>query len=176
MATEITKDQERKGKAATTGRNINFSGYSQYKLIKTDGERLRFVRENKNLTQQQLANLCGIPQQEISKLERAEEIDDERIALLSKALDVDPKLLTDWETMGFTSNYNNNEMGRGEGNTVMAGGNNFETKHTVIIHPLDEIIKIYDRIIIDKDVIIDELKKEVKEYKEKYEYLLMNRN
>jgi transcriptional regulator with XRE-family HTH domain len=50
--------------------------------------RLKQLREEKNLTQKQLSDLSGVPQEQISRYERGRSMTEETIKKIVKALEV----------------------------------------------------------------------------------------
>lgn len=65
----------------------------------TIGQRIRFARENKNLTLDEVAKRCSTTKQTIFKYENeiVTNIPYDKIVLLSKALDVSPSYLFGWD-------------------------------------------------------------------------------
>ena len=58
-------------------------------------DKLKQIRKLKGLTQKDLAKSSGMSQPEISRIERGMEATPQDVALLSKALDVNPEELTE---------------------------------------------------------------------------------
>lgn len=65
----------------------------------TIGERIRFVRENAQMTQDQLGQLCGTTKQTIFKYETnvITNIPLDRVEKIAEVLNVTPAYLTGWE-------------------------------------------------------------------------------
>ncbi|MBQ8797190.1 MAG: helix-turn-helix transcriptional regulator [Oscillospiraceae bacterium] len=63
------------------------------------GQRIKQARENKGMTQEEVAKLCNTTKQTIFKYESetVTNIPYEKIVLLSKALSVSPSYLFEWE-------------------------------------------------------------------------------
>lgn len=65
----------------------------------TIGQRIKYAREHRNMTQDEVAKLCNTTKQTIFKYENeiVTNIPYEKIVLLSKALDVSPSYLFGWD-------------------------------------------------------------------------------
>lgn len=69
---------------------------SEDNFIKHVGLQIKKLREEKNMSQEDLANDCNIPKSQIGRIERAEiNTTLKTIYLISKALNVQPKDLVD---------------------------------------------------------------------------------
>ena len=61
------------------------------------GERIRNLRKSKNITQEELAKMIGVKRSVISKYENGSvNISTNNLLEISKALEVDPSVLLDW--------------------------------------------------------------------------------
>lgn len=71
------------------------------KYIDAFGENLRKLRVSKNLAQEDLANVCGIPLSQVGRLERGVRSPTlSTILVLAKGLGVEPKALLDFKYKG----------------------------------------------------------------------------
>lgn len=65
-------------------------GIRNEKLLKDFGERLRNVRNDKGISQEKLANLCGITISQVSRIERGQvNTTISTLDILAKALDIE---------------------------------------------------------------------------------------
>ena len=62
-------------------------------LLKTPGERARYLRKKKNLSVEQLAELSGVPVKQIRRLENNEDIRVDMASAIAIALDISPNKL-----------------------------------------------------------------------------------
>lgn len=73
---------------------------AQPRIVMTPGQSLRIIRELQELSQNNLAKLCGIPQSTISGMESGRiNIGVERAKILARALKVHPAVIVfaDWK-------------------------------------------------------------------------------
>lgn len=71
---------------------------SEENFIENLGTHIRKLRESKNLSQQDLANDCGIPKVQIGRIERAEINTTIRTLIkIANVLDVEPKELLNFQ-------------------------------------------------------------------------------
>ncbi len=61
--------------------------------LSTLADRLKYAREQKGLTQQQLADICGVAQQTIDAIEGGVSLKPRKIDAISRALEVSPAWL-----------------------------------------------------------------------------------
>ena len=100
------------------------------------GRNITKLRELRGIKQEELAQMLGISQQAVSNLENKEEIDDETLAKIADKLG-----FTLEGIKGFNSEFVINSINQ-------QGGNVYN------INPLDKIIELYEKIILEKDQVI----------------------
>jgi len=72
---------------------------SEETFIASLGIHIRQLREKKNLSQQDLADDCGIPKSQIARIERAKiNTTVKTLVKIANALDIEPKELLDFST------------------------------------------------------------------------------
>jgi transcriptional regulator with XRE-family HTH domain len=72
------------------------------------GKKIKRIRELKGIKQEALASKLGISQQTISLLEQSDEIDEERLAQVAKALDVSVEAIKNFNEDAAINNFNYN--------------------------------------------------------------------
>lgn len=114
------------------------------------GRNIERIRELKGIKQDVLAKELGITQQAVSKIEQSEEVDEERLQQIAKILEVLPETIKDFseETAIYNIQHNSDTSSN---NTIV----NYQ------FNPVDKIIELYERIIKDKDLTIETLKKQI---------------
>ena len=110
------------------------------------GHNIAMNRLRLGLTQKELADRLGVNQQDVSKIEKKAELDDETIIKYAEALGIDPQYIKDWTSDNSNNFFSVEHMGEGEGSTNMVGINNCETNHNVYIYPIDKICELYEVI------------------------------
>ncbi|MEK4670709.1 helix-turn-helix domain-containing protein [Niallia sp. FSL R7-0271] len=112
-------------------------------LLKVVGERVRYFRKMKGLTQEELAKKADIHYTYIGGIERGERnISLETIEKLSKALDVPPSVIFQNEISDFSSNDLNREKILKLHNQLLDSRN---TKEILLIHEtVQKIISLID--------------------------------
>ena len=119
--------------------------YKKYIVMKIH-EKVKDVRENRKLSQEFIAHKLGLDQSQYSRRESGEiKFLAEEIILLSKALDTKISELYNEESTVFN---NLDQKGGASGQYV-----------TIVS---DKLIEQFEKRIIEKDTIIEELKKEIK--------------
>lgn len=102
------------------------------------GKKISRIRELKGMKQETLAAAMGVTQQAISKLEQAEELDEERLKVVADALGVTTDAIRNFnddtiifhiqnmhDSAAYAQNYNNN----------------------CTINPIEKIMELYERML-----------------------------
>ncbi|SFD62034.1 helix-turn-helix domain-containing protein [Flavobacterium phragmitis] len=113
------------------------------------GRNINRIRELKGMKQEALALAIGVSQQTISNLEASENIDEEKLLEIAKALEVSIEAIKNFSEENVI-NYFNNIYDNGAFN-----------KHyeNCTFNPLDKVVELYERLI--------QAEKEKNEYLEK---------
>lgn len=140
------------------------------------GNNVRLARTWKKVTQEDLADRLNMYQGEISKLEGQEEIQDNMLEKISKALDVSVDFLKEFEPEGTIYNFNfNNQQDsvkviaeENTKDTVLQGQGEQNNNITNHYYPIEDIKSLYDKLLFEKDKLIERLEKEIAALKEKH--------
>ncbi|MCF3109593.1 helix-turn-helix transcriptional regulator [Niabella sp. CC-SYL272] len=98
----------------------------------TIGQRIARIRKMKGLKQETLAELIGISRQAMSNIETSDNIDDEKLAEIAKALDVAPEFIKNFNA---GTGINNNIYQQNDG-TINYNFN-----------PIEKIVELYDALL-----------------------------
>jgi transcriptional regulator with XRE-family HTH domain len=102
------------------------------------GRKISRIREIRGIKQDALAMELGLSQQTISKIEQSEDVDDETLDRISKALGVSSDAI---------KNFNEEAVVNIIANTV----NNHDQSASVFIspnfNPIDKIVELYERLL-----------------------------
>ena len=100
------------------------------------GRKIGRIRELRGMKQETLAEMLGVSQQSVSKIEQSETLDTERLGAVAKALGVTPEAIHNFSEE-LAINYFNNFNDSSEGTF-----NNHCT-----FNPLDKVIELYERLV-----------------------------
>jgi transcriptional regulator with XRE-family HTH domain len=113
------------------------------------GRNIKRFREWFDIKQETLASELNWSQQKVSLLEQKEEIEDSVLEEVAKILKVPVdaiKKLDEEQAINFINNtFNHSGL--------------FNRDCTLNFNPLDKIVELYERMIKDRDALIEELKK-----------------
>ncbi|TWV14339.1 helix-turn-helix domain-containing protein [Bacteroidaceae bacterium HV4-6-C5C] len=114
------------------------------------GRNLQKIRVYMGVKQEALATDLGISQQEISKIEKEEEIENSLLSQIANVLGVAPEVIRDFDVERAIYNINN------------IRDNTFEQGSTSIaqqINPIDKIVELYERLLQSEREKVEILKK-----------------
>jgi len=127
------------------------------------GRKISRIRELRDMKQEALAQAMGTNQQAISALENSENISDEKLVEVAKALGVSVEALknfSDEAAINFFNNFYDNSGSH---------GTNFGTNNTCNFNPLDKLVeayeenkKLYERLVQAEKEKVEFLEKIVK--------------
>jgi transcriptional regulator with XRE-family HTH domain len=112
------------------------------------GDNIRAIRELKGIKQETFAEMMGVTQAAISKLESTEKIDDERLKDIADKLGVSANAIKRFNAdaaMLYFENVSSYDHSTG---TVIYNFN-----------PVEKISELYERMLKEKDAEIEELRK-----------------
>ena len=104
------------------------------------GRNISRIRELKGMKQEALAMAIGVTQQTVSNIEASENVDDEKLSQIAKALEVSVEAIKNFSEENVI-NYFNNIYDHGVFNT----GNNIHNYCT--FNPLDKVVELYERLV-----------------------------
>jgi hypothetical protein len=94
------------------------------------------------MKQEALAADLGISQQEISKIEKQDEIEDKLLTQIATALGVSAEVIRDFDVERAIYNINSYKDA-----TISPGATATVYAHTQQINPLDKIVELYERLL-----------------------------
>ena len=89
-----------------------------------------------------LQRIRGISQQEISKIEKQDEIEDKLLTQIATALGVSAEVIRDFDVERAIYNINSYKDA-----TISPGATATVYAHTQQINPLDKIVELYERLL-----------------------------
>jgi transcriptional regulator with XRE-family HTH domain len=122
------------------------------------GRKISRIRELKDMKQEALAQALGTNQQAISAMENSENIDEEKLKEVAKALGVSVEAIknfSDENVINYFNNFYDNSTG---GNGIFNSNN-----YNCTFNPLDKVVELYERLVQaekDKNEYLEKLLKE----------------
>lgn len=101
------------------------------------GRKISRIRELRDMKQEALAQTLGVSQQTISAIENSEEVDDEKLVEVAKALGVTVEAIKNFSEESVFNYFNTFN------DTNNSGAFNFGTNHCTF-NPLDKLIEAYE--------------------------------
>lgn len=115
------------------------------------GRNLQKIRVYMGVKQEALATDLGISQQEISKIEKEEEIENSLLSQIANVLGVAPEVIRDFDLERAIYNINNSYKDA----TISDGA----TAITLQVNPIDKIVELYERLLQSEREKVEILKK-----------------
>ena len=114
------------------------------------GHKIVRIRELRGMKQKTLADILGVKQQTISKIEQSEEVEEDRLGAIASALGVTPELIKSFnEEALFTNIQHNSET----------------ASHNLIVNyqfnPMEKVVELYERLLKGQQEEIDRLQAEL---------------
>ncbi len=103
------------------------------------GRNLQNVRVYLGIKQEALAADLGISQQEVSKIEKQDEIEEGCLSQIANVLGVSAEVIRDFDVERAIYNINNSYKDA----TVSEGG----TAIVLQVNPIDKIVELYERLV-----------------------------
>jgi transcriptional regulator with XRE-family HTH domain len=120
------------------------------------GRNISRIRELKGIKQEALAFAIGVSQQSVSNIEASENVDDEKLIEIAKALDVTVEALKNFSEENMITYFNTfNDSPGNFGNFASGAICNF--------NPLDKVIELYERLVLAEKEKVEYLEKILKE-------------
>ncbi|TPG44341.1 helix-turn-helix domain-containing protein [Flavobacterium pectinovorum] len=105
------------------------------------GRKISRIRELKDMKQEALAQALGTNQQAISAIENSENIDEEKLKEVAKALGVSVEAIKNFTEENMI-NYFNSFYDSSSGNGVVNA-----TNYDCTFNPLDKVVELYERLV-----------------------------
>lgn len=115
------------------------------------GRNMQRVRMYFGVKQEALAADLGISQQEVSKIEQQDEIEEGMLSRIADVLGVSSEIIRDFDTERVIYNINNSYNDA----TISEGG----TAVVLQINPIEKIVELYERLLKSEREKVDLLKK-----------------
>ena len=106
------------------------------------GRNLQRIRVYLGMKQEALASDLGVSQQEISKIEKQDEIEDGLLRKIAEVLGISTDVIKDFDVEKAICNINNYKDA-----TISPGATATVYAHTQQINPLDKIVELYERLL-----------------------------
>jgi len=116
------------------------------------GRNVKRIREILGIKQDALANDLGLSQQAISQLEQKEALDADMLEKVAKALKVSPEVIKNFDEEAAIHIISNTFDSHD--NSTLNAINFYPT-----FNPLEKVIELYERMLKEKDVLIERLMK-----------------
>lgn len=125
------------------------------------GRNLQRIRVYLGMKQEALASDLGVSQQEISKIEKQDEIEDGLLTKIAEVLGISTDVIKDFDVEKAICNINNYKdatISQGATATVYAA-------HTQQINPLEKVVELYERLLKSEQEKIEILRECIKQGK-----------
>lgn len=125
------------------------------------GRNLQRIRVYLGMKQEALASDLGVSQQEISKTEKQDEIEDGLLTKIAEVLGISTDVIKDFDVEKAICNINNYKdatISPGATATVYAA-------HTQQINPLEKVVELYERLLKSEQEKIEILRECIKQGK-----------
>jgi len=104
------------------------------------GRKISRIRELRGMKQETLAEMLGVSQQSVSKLEQAEAIEPKKLEEVANALGVSPEAIENYSDEAVFNNIQNNY----DGSVIHSGPT---VNHDCTFNPLDKVVELYERLV-----------------------------
>lgn len=115
------------------------------------GRKIEAVRRLRGITQSDLGEALGITKQAVSKMEQTKQMDDERLNEIAKALGVSSDAIKNFSEQT-AINIISSTLHDNAGSVF----------YNPTFNPIDKIVELYERMLKEKDELIEKLMKERK--------------
>jgi len=118
------------------------------------GTKVQLIRKYFGIKQEALASELGISQQEYSKIEQQEDIEESTLSEITRALNVSPQVIKNFNVEKAIANINYSHT----------GNSNPEFENTRVLHvdPINKIVELYERLLNSEREKIELLKSMMK--------------
>jgi len=102
------------------------------------GRNISRIRELKGMKQEALAMAIGVTQQTVSNIEASENVDDEKLSQIAKALEVSVEAI---------KNFSEEAVFNIIGNSFQDHGAITTGNYGCTFNPLDKVVELYERLV-----------------------------
>ncbi|OXG07753.1 DNA-binding XRE family transcriptional regulator [Flavobacterium araucananum] len=127
------------------------------------GRNISRIRELKGIKQEALAFAIGVSQQSVSNIEASENVDDEKLIEIAKALDVTVEALKNFSEENMITYFNTFNDSQGNFGDGYNGNNCSFNPLDKLIEAFDENKKLYERLVLAEKEKVEYLEKILKE-------------
>ncbi|WP_430615330.1 helix-turn-helix domain-containing protein [Flavobacterium sp. JP2137] len=107
------------------------------------GRNICRLREIRGMKQETLAEILGMSQQKLSLIENTEELEDQKITEIAKALEVNVETIKSYSDEKVLSIINNT-FNSNDNATINGGG---ATNYSPSFNPIDKVAELYERLL-----------------------------
>ncbi|RYJ37070.1 Transcriptional regulator, XRE family [Flavobacterium anhuiense] len=104
------------------------------------GRNISRIRELKGMKQEALAMAIGVTQQTVSNIEASENVDDEKLNQIAKALDVSVEAIKNFSEEAVFNIIGNTFQ---DSSAIASGDYNYNCT----FNPLDKVVELYERLV-----------------------------
>ena len=124
------------------------------------GRNLQRIRVYLGMKQEALASDLGVSQQEISKIEKQDEIEDGLLTKIAEVLGISTDVIKDFDVEKAICNINNYKDA-----TISPGAIATVYAHNQQINPLEKVVELYERLLKSEQEKIEILRECIKQGK-----------
>lgn len=103
------------------------------------GTKVQLIRKYFGVKQEALASELGISQQEYSKIEQQEDIEESTLSEIARALNVSPQVIKNFNVEKAIANINYSHTGN--------SNPEFENTRVINVDPINKIVELYERLL-----------------------------
>lgn len=118
------------------------------------GTKVQLIRKYFGVKQEALASELGISQQEYSKIEQQEDIEESTLSEIARALNVSPQVIKNFNVEKAIANINYSHTGN--------SNPEFENTRVINVDPINKIVELYERLLNSEREKIELLKSMMK--------------
>ena len=118
------------------------------------GTKVQLIRKYFGIKQEALASELGISQQEYSKIEQQEDIEESTLSEIARALNVSPQVIKNFNVEKAIANINYSHTGN--------SNPEFENTRVINVDPINKIVELYERLLNSEREKIELLKSMMK--------------
>ncbi|SHL10917.1 Helix-turn-helix domain-containing protein [Chitinophaga jiangningensis] len=127
------------------------TGSPEIQTTKHHGKNIQKIRVYMNVKQNALATDLGLTQQDISALEKQENIDDAMLVKVAEALGVSAEVIKEFDERNVINNINNVRDCTFSDNSINSVAGTF--------NPVEKIVELYERLLTSEKEKVEMLKK-----------------
>ena len=104
------------------------------------GRKIAKIRELKGIKQEAIAEILGVSQQMVSKIEKSAELEDEALEKIAEFLGLTPEAIKNFSeeaVFNYFNSFSDNSINQGP----------IGSSNTCNFNPLDKIVELYERLL-----------------------------